>query len=78
MGATTRRRSKRQKLTRVKKMIEKDGSGRPADEAIQEDAGDPFLQRSLEIDEKIRSGRNRPLSKEEGQRFFDRIMRSQS
>lgn len=45
-------------------------------EGIQEETEDPFLQRSLEIDEKIRSGKNRPLSKEEGQRFFDKIMRS--
>lgn len=39
---------------------------------------DPFLARALQINEEIQSGKNRPLSKNEARRFFDRIMRSKS
>lgn len=60
----------------ARRFLERIFTIRRSAEGIQEETEDPFLQRSLEINEKIRSGKNTPLSKEEGQRFFDKIMRS--
>lgn len=35
---------------------------------------DVFLARGLQINEDIRTGKNRPLSKDEARRFYNRIM----
>ena len=42
---------------------------------IREQEEDPFLARSLEIDEDIRTGKNRPLTPEEQRRFIERVKR---
>ena len=42
---------------------------------VREAEEDPFLARSLQIDEDIRTGRNRPLSPEEQRRFIERVSR---
>ena len=42
------------------------------------DTEDPFLAKGLQINEEIQSGKNRPLSKDEARRFYNRIMRSKS
>ncbi len=47
---------------------------RPVDVAKEQDE-DPFLARSLQIDEDIRTGKNRMLAAEETRRFFDRVKR---
>ena len=48
--------------------------GRPED-VIQEKEEDPFLTRSLQIDEDLRTGKSRMLSVGETRRFFDRMKR---
>ncbi len=49
------------------------GGARPK-EVIQENTDeDPFLAQSLQIDEDIRTGKNRMLSAEESQRAIDRL-----
>lgn len=57
------------------KLIERVRRGERPDDLIQDDMEDPFLARSLQIDEDIRTGKNRPLSQEEQRRFIARIKR---
>ena len=57
------------------KLIERVRRGERAEDVIQEDLEDPFLARSLQIDEDIRTGKNRPLSQEEQRQFAARIKR---
>ena len=57
------------------RLIERVRRGERPEDVIQEDMEDPFLARSLQIDEDIRTGKNRPLSQEEQRRFIARIKR---
>ncbi len=45
---------------------------RPKD-VIAERKEDPFLARSLEIDEELRTGKSRMLSAEETRRYFEKV-----
>lgn len=49
-------------------------SERPKD-VIGKKEEDPFLARSLEIDEELRAGKSRMLSAEETRRYFDKVKR---
>ncbi len=55
------------------RLIERVRRGERPEDVIQEDMEDPFLARSLQIDEDIRTVKNRPLSQEEQRRFIARI-----
>ena len=57
------------------RLIERVRRGERPEDVIQEDMEDPFLARSLQMDEDIRTGKNRPLSQEEQRRFIARIKR---
>lgn len=57
------------------RLIERVRRGERSEEMIQEEMEDPFLARSLQIDEDIRTGKNRPLSQEEQRQFVARIKR---
>ncbi|MDE3256221.1 MAG: hypothetical protein OYM47_00095 [Gemmatimonadota bacterium] len=47
---------------------------RPKD-VVAEQEKDPFLDRSLEIDEELRTGKSRMLSAEETRRYFEKVKR---
>ena len=49
-------------------------SERPKD-VVAEQEEDPFLARSLEIDEALRTGKSRMLSAEETRRYFEKVKR---
>ena len=49
-------------------------SERPKD-VIAKKEEDPFLARSLEIDEELRTGKSRMLSAEETRRYFEKVKR---
>ena len=57
------------------KLIERVRRGERPDDMNQDDMEDPFLARSLQIDEDVRTGKNRPLSQEEQRQFVARIKR---
>lgn len=57
------------------KLIERVRRVERPEDVTQEDLEDPFLARSLQIDEDIRTGKNRPLSQEEQRQFVARIKR---
>ena len=57
------------------RLIERVRRGERSEEMTQEEMEDPFLARSLQIDEDIRTGKNRPLSQEEQRQFVARIKR---
>ncbi len=57
------------------RLIERVRRGERPEDVIQGDMEDPFLARSLQIDEDIRTGKNRPLSQEEQRRFIAKIRR---
>lgn len=56
-------------------LIKRVSGGERPEDVIGERKQDPYLARSLEIDEEIRSGRNRPLSPEEQRKFIEKIKR---
>ncbi len=56
-------------------LIKRVRNGESSEDAIRKPGQDPFLARSLEIDEEIRTGRNRPLSPEEQRKFVANIRR---
>ena len=45
------------------------------EEVIRDAGEDPFLAQALQINEDIRTGKNRPLSPEEQRRFIERVKR---
>ena len=49
-------------------------SERPKDVIVEQEE-DPFLARSLEIDEELRTGKRRMLSAEETRRYFEKVKR---
>lgn len=49
--------------------------GKRPKEVIAEQEKDPFLARSLEIDEELRTGKSKMLSAEETRRYFDKVKR---
>ncbi|MCY3763933.1 MAG: hypothetical protein OXR72_01880 [Gemmatimonadota bacterium] len=49
-------------------------SERPKDVIVEQEE-DPFLARSLEIDEELRTGKSRMLSAEETRRYFEKVKR---
>ncbi len=49
--------------------------GARQDDVIVEQEEDPFLSRSLEIDEELRTGKSRMLSTKETQRYFKKAKR---
>ena len=57
------------------RLIERVRRNERPEDVIQGDMEDPFLARSLQIDEDIRTGKNRPLSQEEQRRFIAKIRR---
>ena len=48
--------------------------GRPK-AVVAEQEENPFLARSLEIDEELRTGKSRMLSAEETRRYFEKVKR---
>ncbi len=56
-------------------MIHRVRLGERPEDVEEEQDEDPFLARSLQIDEDIRTGKNRMLTAEETRRFFDRVKR---
>ena len=44
-------------------------------DVVAEQEEDPFLARSLEIDEELRTGKSRMLSAEETRRYFEKVKR---
>ena len=54
-------------------IVDKKGGRTKAVVAQQEE--NPFLARSLEIDEELRTGKSRMLSAEETRRYFDKVKR---
>jgi hypothetical protein len=62
-------------VTVVMGLINRVVKGERPEVVVREAEEDPFLARSLQIDEDIRTGRNRPLSPEEQRRFIERVRR---
>ncbi len=62
-------------VTVVMGLINRVVKGERPEVVVREAEEDPFLARSLQIDEDIRTGRNRPLSPEEQRRFIERVSR---
>ncbi len=44
-------------------------------DVVAEQEEDPFLARSLEIDEELRTGKSKMLSAEETRRYFEKVKR---
>ncbi len=62
-------------VTVVMGLINRVVKGERPEVVVREAEEDPFLARSLQIDEDIRTGRNRPLSPEEQRQFIERVRR---